>query len=66
MSQQPRGEFEGVAPETPRFGILGEFWDFLKHKKKWWMLPILAALLVFGLLILLAATGAAPFIYTVF
>jgi hypothetical protein len=44
--------------------LVGEFWEFLKHNKKWWLLPILIVLLVFGVLIFLSGTGAAPFIYT--
>ncbi len=66
MGEEPKNEFENLPAETPRAGILGEFWDFLKHNKKWWLLPILVALLLFGLLILLAGTGAAPFIYPLF
>ncbi len=44
--------------------LLGEFLDFLRHNKKWWLLPILFVLLLFGVLIFLSGTGAAPFIYT--
>jgi hypothetical protein len=44
--------------------LLGEFFDFLRHNKKWWLLPILIVLLLFGVLIFLSGTGAAPFIYT--
>jgi hypothetical protein len=54
------------AAAAPRIGLLREFWDFLKHNKKWWLLPILAALLVLGLLVLLGGTSLAPFIYTIF
>jgi len=46
--------------------ILREFADFLLHNKKWWLTPIIVVLLLFGLLIVLAGTGAAPFIYTLF
>ena len=49
-----------------RGGLLGEFWAFLRQSKKWWMLPILLVLLVFGVLILLSGTAVAPFIYTLF
>ena len=52
--------------EAPRTGLVREFWDFLLHNKKWWLAPIIAILLLFGLLIVLAGTGAAPFIYTLF
>jgi hypothetical protein len=51
---------------APRPGLLREFWDFLMTNKKWWLLPILVALLLLGLLAILGGTGLAPFIYTVF
>lgn len=38
----------------------------LRHNKKWWMIPIIAVLLLFGVLLILGTTGAAPFIYTLF
>jgi len=47
-------------------GIVREFGDFLLHNKKWWLTPIIVVLLLFGLLIVLAGSGAAPFIYTLF
>ncbi len=43
-----------------------EFWGFLRHSDKWWMAPIIITILGLGLLVFLAGTGAAPFIYTVF
>jgi hypothetical protein len=49
-----------------RPSLAREFWDFLKHNKKWWLLPILIALLLLGLLAILGGTSLAPFIYTVF
>ena len=59
-------EFEKASAETTQTGFLGELWGFLKQNKKWWLLPILVTLLIFGLLILLSSTGLAPFIYTLF
>jgi len=47
-------------------GFIAEFWDFLLHNKKWWMLPIIVTMLLMGLLIVLGGSGAAPFIYTLF
>ena len=41
-------------------------WDFLKHNKKWWLTPIILVLLLFGVLLILGGTAAAPFIYTLF
>jgi hypothetical protein len=49
-----------------RVGLARECWDFLKHNKKWWLLPILLALAIIALLVVLGGTGLAPFIYTVF
>ena len=46
--------------------LVSEFVDFLKHNKKWWLIPIIVALLLVGLLIVLAGSAAAPFIYTLF
>ena len=49
-----------------RISIFGEFFEFLKHNKKWWLLPILLFLLLCGLLILLSSSAIAPFIYPLF
>lgn len=49
-----------------RSSFFGEYLYFLKHNKKWWMLPLAVILLGFGVLMVLSATGAAPFIYTLF
>ena len=49
-----------------RTGLATEFLDFLKHNKKWWLLPILLAMVGIGVLIALGTTGAAPFIYPLF
>jgi len=47
--------------------FLKEFWDFLKVRKKYWLLPILIVLVLFGALIVLSqGTAVAPFIYTIF
>ena len=44
-----------------------EFWEFLKVRKKYWLLPILLVLVLFGGLIVLSQGSAvAPFIYTIF
>ena len=44
-----------------------EFWEFLKIRKKYWLLPIIIILALFGGLIVLSQGSAvAPFIYTIF
>jgi hypothetical protein len=62
---QHKNDFESAASQRSR-GLLSEFWYFVRHSKKWWMIPLLIPLLVFGAMMLLAGTGAAPFIYTLF
>ncbi len=47
--------------------LLGEFWMFLKVRKKWWLLPIILVMLLVGSLLVFAQGSAlAPFIYTIF
>jgi|TARA_B100000929_G_C15413715_1_gene388909 hypothetical protein len=47
--------------------FLKEFFEFLKVRKKYWLLPILLVLVLFGALIVLSQGSAvAPFIYTIF
>jgi hypothetical protein len=47
--------------------FLKDLWGFLRQRKKFWLLPLIATLLVFGVLIVLASGSAiAPFIYTLF
>ncbi len=47
--------------------FLAELWQFLKVRKKFWLLPILIMMVLFGGLIVLSQGSAvAPFIYTLF
>ena len=47
--------------------IITEFWEFLRFRKKYWLLPIVIVLLLFGGLIVFTESSAlAPFIYTLF
>ena len=44
-----------------------EFWDFLRVRKKYWLIPIFLVLVLFGALMILSQGSAiAPFIYTIF
>ncbi len=50
-----------------KFSIAGELLSFLWQRKMWWMIPFVAVLLFFGLIIVVgSATGVGPFIYTLF
>jgi len=47
--------------------FLKEFWEFLRIRKKFWLLPILIVLVLFGgLIILTQGSAVAPFIYAIF
>jgi len=47
--------------------IIIEFWEFFKVRKRYWLLPIVAILLLFGALIVFTESSAiAPFIYALF
>ncbi|MFL4967438.1 MAG: DUF5989 family protein [Xanthobacteraceae bacterium] len=47
--------------------FLLEFWRFLRARKKYWLLPVLFMMLVFGgLIVLTHGSAVAPFIYTLF
>jgi hypothetical protein len=47
--------------------FVAELWDFLRTRKKFWLLPIVLMMVAFGGLLLLAQGSAvAPFIYTLF
>ena len=47
--------------------FIKELWAFMRERKKFWLLPIVAVLLLLGTLIVLTQGSAiAPFIYTLF
>ena len=48
-------------------GFIKEFWEFLKARKKYWLLPIIVVLVLFGgLIVLTQGSAVAPFIYAIF
>ncbi|MDE0864839.1 MAG: DUF5989 family protein [Rubripirellula sp.] len=66
MSQpEEQNEFEQAGQEK-QLSLVEEFFIFVTENKKWWLIPILLVFAVVGLLVTLGATGAAPFIYTLF
>ena len=62
----PKDDDLAQLAQEDRQSLASEFRDFLKHNKKWWLLPILVVILGLGLLVFLSGSGAAPFIYTLF
>ncbi len=65
VSENDEERFVSAAEEA-QVGFLAEFGMFLQEHKKWWLIPLIGSLLLLGVISLLAASGAAPFIYTVF
>lgn len=48
-------------------GVVGEVFSFLWRRKRWWLIPLVALLLFFGILLIFAsASGVGPLIYTLF
>lgn len=60
-----KNEFEQAADEKSP-SLAQEFFQFIVENKKWWLIPIVLSFGLIGLLVVLSATGAAPFIYTLF
>jgi hypothetical protein len=47
--------------------FIRDIWEFLKHRKKFWLLPLIIILLMLGFLTIISSGSAiAPFIYTLF
>ena len=47
--------------------VLLQLWDFLKVRKKWWLLPIVIMLVLMGALIVFSQSSAvSPFVYALF
>ena len=50
-----------------RFYLLRDVWDFMKVRKKWWLLPIIIMLMLVGILIVVGQSSSlSPFIYALF
>ncbi len=50
-----------------KLSIIKEFWDFMRIRKKYWLMPIVIFLVLLGLLVVFTeGTAIAPFIYALF
>lgn len=47
-------------------GLISEYFRFMAHTRKWWLMPIVVLLAMAAGLVILAGTGAAPLIYALF
>jgi hypothetical protein len=66
MSEEKSEKSFSQLSREQRPSLMAEFWDFLKHNKKWWLLPILAVFFLLGALVLLGGTALGPWIYPLF
>jgi presenilin-like A22 family membrane protease len=56
-----------IQETVAKLGIAGELIVFLWKRKLWWLIPMVAVLLAFGIVIVVGgSTGAGPFVYTLF
>ena len=46
--------------------FLKEFWEYIKVRKKYWLLPIILALMAISTIVVFEGTAVAPFIYAIF
>jgi len=59
-------DFEKIARGGRESSFVGELWGLMREHRKYWLMPIVIVLLLFGLLVSLSGTAVAPFIYTLF
>ena len=65
MPEEPIDSIDDVKDNQSQ-GLIKEFWSFLMHNKKFWLLPIILVFVIFGLLIIFGGSSVAPFIYPLF
>jgi hypothetical protein len=53
-------------PDERNVGLVRELFELILHNKKWWLAPVILALLVIGALAVLGSSALAPFIYPLF
>ena len=64
-SNEPPTSLEELA-DGAQESLLQEFKLFIVENKAWWMIPIVTVMVLVGILVALTATGATPFIYSIF
>jgi len=53
--------------ETENYSLIKEFWEFLKHSKRWWLLPIVIIMALLSVFIILTSGSPIfPMIYALF
>ena len=65
MSEQKKSAFEQAGAKSEA-SLVSELLGMMRQNKKYWLIPLVVLLLLFGVLLILGTTAAAPFIYTLF
>jgi hypothetical protein len=65
MKNGRKQDFEEAASRRDE-SFLVEYLRFLSNNKKYWLIPIVAILLLIGLIVMLGGSAAGAFIYTLF
>ncbi len=65
MSDEQKKRFEKAATQRDQW-LLTEYMRFLTRNKKYWLIPVVAVLLLIGLLVILGGGVAGAFIYPIF
>ena len=63
-AEERQASFADQAKESDP-GLIREFGEFLRDNKKWWLIPIIVAIVILGLLVM-AGDTVAPLIYPLF
>lgn len=66
MTDEPSSELERIAGQEKGRGVWRDLLAFLWQNKSWWLMPVVLALALLGVMIVMSGTAAAPFIYTLF
>jgi hypothetical protein len=59
-------DFETIVRKQGSSWFLLEIWQFLKHSRKWWLVPVLLTLLLLAMLLVMSGSALTPFLYTLF
>ncbi len=65
MNENDPKTIDEISADQSR-GLIREFWSFLLHNKKFWLIPLIIIFILFGFLIIFGGSSAAPFIYPLF
>ncbi|HPQ42139.1 MAG TPA: DUF5989 family protein [bacterium] len=66
MRTEDKKSKHAAAENEVQYSLIREFWDFLKHSKRWWLLPILIIMALLSIFIILSAEMPAMMIYSMF